>query len=248
MMSTDNKSWARRLLVLQVFLLAVLVIAPLGHKAELLPFAAAFLGALLAMALVLITGVLGFAMWLWAWAKKAPQLRLQAGCAAVIGVAPVLVAVVVVGPANFAVPPIHDISTDTENPPQYVAAKRERSPAENTLEYPGAEVARLQRQAYPEVGPLLSELPVEAAFERSLAVVEALGWRLLEQEPGSGRIEAVEETAWFGFKDDIIIRISAAGTGSRVDSRSVSRVGKSDLGANAARILRFQRAFEAGVE
>ena len=242
-MNPDNKPWTRRLLALQGLLLVLLVLGPLGHKFELLPFAVAFLGALLALVLAFAAALLGIVVVLWSWVGKRAHLRFHAAWAALVGVAPVLIVVAVVGPKNFAVPPIHDISTDTDNPPQYVAAVGERTAGENTLDYPGEEVARLQRQAYPEIGPLIVELPVEAAFARSLATVEALGWRLLDQDPAAGRIEAVEETAVFGFKDDIVIRVTAAVAGSRVDTRSVSRVGRSDLGANAARIQRFQQAF-----
>ena len=66
-----------------------------------------------------------------------------------------------------------------------------------------------------------------------------LGWEIAAAVSGEGRIEATDQTFWFGFKDDVVVRVRAADGGSRVDVRSVSRVGRSDVGTNARRIRRF---------
>lgn len=140
--------------------------------------------------------------------------------------------------AAVAAPPIHDITTDTENPPRFVAAVALNAPGRT--DYGGAALAEQQRSAYPDLQPVtLPEAPADA-FRRALAAVERMGWTLLASDPDSLRIEATARTFWFGFEDDVVIRIAAAGeAGSRVDVRSLSRVGVSDLGANAIRVRAF---------
>jgi uncharacterized protein (DUF1499 family) len=137
------------------------------------------------------------------------------------------------------VPRIHDISTDTENPPLFVAVLPLRKDAENTAVYGGKEVADQQRKGYPDIQPLLLGVPPQVAFARALDTAESMGWTLVASNPAEGRIEATDRTLWYGFKDDIVIRVAPSGSGSRVDVRSVSRVGRSDIGINAQRIRQF---------
>ncbi|NHA16008.1 DUF1499 domain-containing protein [Thioalkalivibrio sp. XN279] len=143
-----------------------------------------------------------------------------------------------------SLPFIHDITTDTVNPPVFVAVLPLRADAANPPEYPGEEVAQQQREAYPEVQPLLTELSTAEAFDRAEQVARELGWEIVVTVPQDGRIEATDTTFWFGFKDDVVIRVRPTADGSRVDIRSKSRVGRSDVGANAARIEAFLEAFE----
>jgi uncharacterized protein (DUF1499 family) len=138
-----------------------------------------------------------------------------------------------------AVPPIHDITTDTADPPAFEAVLPLRADASNPVEYAGEEVAEQQRQAYPEVQPLLLDDPPARAFERALAAARDMGWEIVDADPGRGRIEATDTTLWFGFKDDVVVRVRPDGNGSRIDVRSLSRIGGSDLGANAARIRAY---------
>lgn len=135
-----------------------------------------------------------------------------------------------------SVPPIHDITTDLDRPPEFVDVRPLRADAPNPPEYGGEEVAAQQREGYPDLGPLRSDAPVETLFPAALETARAQGWKIVSSVPEDGRIEATETTFWYGFKDDIVIRIRAEGDGSRLDMRSKSRVGRSDLGANAARI------------
>ncbi|WP_242101501.1 DUF1499 domain-containing protein [Lysobacter sp. M2-1] len=141
-----------------------------------------------------------------------------------------------------AVPPIHDISTDTERPPEFVAVLPLRADAPNPAAYGGAEVAQAQREGYPDLGPLRMDLPPPEAFAKAEQVARDMGWEIVAADPATGRIEATDTTLWFGFKDDIVIRVEADGEGSRVDMRSVSRVGKSDVGTNAKRIRAYLQA------
>ena len=138
-----------------------------------------------------------------------------------------------------SVPRIHDISTDTENPPRFVAVLPLRKGAPNTAEYGGKEVAEAQRKGYPDIQPKMLEVPPTVAFSRALETAERMGWTLVANDPAEGRIEATDTTFWYGFKDDIVIRVTPAGAGSRVDVRSVSRMGRSDIGTNARRIRRY---------
>lgn len=138
-----------------------------------------------------------------------------------------------------AVPPIHDISTDTIDPPTFVAVLPLRQDARNSVEYGGEAIAEQQRRAYPDLQPLRLAMPPESAFEVALNSARSMGWEIVTAQPEQGRIEATATTLWFGFKDDVAIRVRADGNGSRVDVRSLSRVGQSDLGANARRIRAY---------
>lgn len=149
------------------------------------------------------------------------------------------------------IPPIHDISTDTDDPPQFVAVLPLRANASNTVEYGRSEgmtpeeLAALTRAAYPDLATVTLAMPPEEAFARALNAVDALGWDLVAQSPQDGRIEATDTTFWFRFKDDIVIRIRpAAGGGAEVDARSVSRVGRGDAGTNARRLRAFFEALD----
>jgi uncharacterized protein (DUF1499 family) len=146
---------------------------------------------------------------------------------------------------NDNIPPIHDISTDTADPPTYVAVLPLRADAPNTVEYGASpnmtpeQLAEMTRSAYPDLVTVTLAVPPDAAFERAMAAVDALGWDLVASAPDEGRIEATDTTFWFRFKDDVVIRIRPAPGGSTVDARSLSRVGGGDAGTNARRLRAF---------
>jgi uncharacterized protein (DUF1499 family) len=140
-----------------------------------------------------------------------------------------------------SVPPIHDITTDVANPPEFVAVAPLREDAPNPVAYEGDSIAALQQAAYPDVGPVMLALPPDSAFALALATAEGMGWEMVAVDRAAGRIEATAVTTWFGFLDDVVIRVSPASGISRVDVRSKSRVGRSDVGANAKRIRRYTR-------
>ena len=141
---------------------------------------------------------------------------------------------------------INDITTDTENPPAFetLARIRESERAVPSI-YGGPEYAAQQKEAYPEIQPLHLALPPAEAFARVLEQVRREGWTVVATDPARGRIEASAHTHWYGFTDDVVLRISADGTGSRIDMRSKSRVGNGDRGVNAARIREFLGTFKA---
>jgi uncharacterized protein (DUF1499 family) len=160
-----------------------------------------------------------------------------------------LIAIVPVGVLAWKasrVPAIHDVTTDTMQPPPFLAVIPLRAGALNPVDYGGPDVAARQRAAYPDLGPLLLTVPPGRAFDRALAAARSMGWELAASDPAGGRIEATDTTFWFGFKDDVVVRVTPLPTGSRVDVRSLSRVGGGDIGANAARIRRFLAAVKAG--
>jgi uncharacterized protein (DUF1499 family) len=141
-------------------------------------------------------------------------------------------------------PPIHDISTDTINPPRFVILDGARSGAQNGLTYGGPEVAAVQATSYPDVAPIQSTLPATDAFARALSVAKDMGWDIVAQNPDALRFEATAYTPIFHFADDIVVVFTPEAAASRVDLRSVSRVGRSDMGVNAARILAFAKKFK----
>ena len=140
------------------------------------------------------------------------------------------------------VPPIHDITTDTDNPPRFVAVAALRRDTPAGVEYAGAKIAGQQKRAYADIVPLALNLAPADAFARCLGAARSLGWEIDAAVPEEGRIEATDTTMFFGFKDDIVVRITRTAAGSRVDVRSASRVGRSDLGTNAKRVRAFLRA------
>lgn len=136
-------------------------------------------------------------------------------------------------------PPIHDITTAPENPPEFVAIAPLRSDAPNPTEYGGPDIAAQQREAYPDIQPLHLTVAPQQAFDTALAAAREMGWSIVDADSAALRIEAVDETFWYGFKDDIVVRLSPADGGSVLDARSVSRVGRGDLGVNARRIRAY---------
>jgi hypothetical protein len=145
------------------------------------------------------------------------------------------------------VPPIHDITTDTEHPPAFIALAAARAAAPNGLAYEGAAVAAAQQQAYPDILPYRSPLPPATLFAQAAMVARDAGWEMVAVEPQQGRIEATATSLLFGFKDDIVIRITPHEGGSQLDIRSMSRVGRSDVGVNARRIHRFLQRLKTAI-
>ena len=136
------------------------------------------------------------------------------------------------------VPPIHDISTDLENPPVFKAIVPLRAEAPNSLDR-SADLGDQQRRGYPDIQPLTLAVPPDRAFDDALQTAQAMDWEIVSADKSTGMIEATDTTAWFGFRDDLAVRLTPWGSGTRVDVRSVSRVGVSDTGTNARRIREF---------
>jgi uncharacterized protein (DUF1499 family) len=146
--------------------------------------------------------------------------------------------------AAQAVPPIHDITTDTDDPPEFEAILPLRAAAPNPATYGGPAVAAQQHDGYPDIAPADYPIAPEAAFEAALAAAREMGWTIVAMDEATGRIEAIDRTYWFGFVDDIVIRVRPTDAGSRNDVRSTSRVGVGDLCTNAARVRAYLQELE----
>lgn len=142
-------------------------------------------------------------------------------------------------------PPVNDITTDTDDPPGFVAITPLRAAeGANPVTYQEAKFAEQQRRAYPDIAPLILALPPEAAFDRALSTARAMGWTIVAADNADGRIEASDKSRWFGFTDDIVIRVVPSGSGSRIDLRSSARLGRGDFGVNAARVRAYMAALQ----
>lgn len=190
--------------------------------------------------------------------RSGPGLR-RAGVAVLVGLAAAFVPVTGAMKGR-SVPMIHDISTDTANAPAFIALADARKASPNGLDYPGAlklsgqkawrgeckepcpTVAEAQAGAYADIVTFKSALPAAELFAKAQAVVAAKGWQIAANDAGALRLEATATSFFFGFKDDVVIRVAADGAGSKLDMRSASRLGLSDLGANAERIRAFLAA------
>ncbi|MCK5425379.1 MAG: DUF1499 domain-containing protein, partial [Emcibacter sp.] len=160
-----------------------------------------------------------------------------------------LIGLVLAAPVSYlrmskggGVPPIHDITTDVINPPVFIALVGKRGEGANSLDYEGAELAAAQKASYPDVKPLMVSEGPEQVFKKALNVARKQGWKITGVDAGAMRFEATDRSLWFAFADDIVVTIKATEAGSQIDLRSVSRVGQSDLGVNAKRIMAFQKA------
>ena len=230
-----------------VLALLVLALGPLGWRLGWWHFRFAFVWLMPGAGFLALAGAaLSILALAFGWSHLGSRGLAVAGIGIAVG------AVIAYVPWQYdrlrgVVPPIHDITTDTDNPPAFVAAVKLRPAGSNTVAYEGAELAGKQKAAYPDVAPVKLDVPPADAFKRALDTAKAMsGWTVVDSDPATGRIEANETSRWFHFTDDVVIRVAADGAGSRVDVRSVSRVGRSDFGVNAGRIRAYNAALTQG--
>ena len=164
-----------------------------------------------------------------------PWVPILAMCIGLAAAAPPLI---LKGRAG-RVPPIHDITTDTQDPPQFATLAPLREQGPNKAAYEGAAAASAQLQAYPDIKPVTLAVPPNEAVQKVIDAARSMGWEVVSSDAAAGRVEATDTTGWFGFKDDIVMRVRPQASGSRVDVRSASRVGRSDIGKNADRVRSF---------
>lgn len=240
--------WSRLLVVSAVVAVLLLVAGPLGYKFGLSPLQPSLVSLLLALFAGALVVLLSIIMVIVSQVKGLARNRNLTLVSLVVAAIPIVVMVPQIMAAQ-SVPAIHDISTDTADVPEFVEIVALRAEAPNDLEYgmeniPADEHAQLQREAYPDVVTLESTLNVADAVNRAADVLKAQGHDVVNVDPQAGIVEGTATTFWFGFKDDMVVRVRPDGDGgSIVDMRSVSRVGQSDVGANAARILAFLDEF-----
>jgi uncharacterized protein (DUF1499 family) len=210
-------------------------------------FAVAVLGALVAF-------VLGIAA-LWNIWQTGQSGAAAAGVSATLAAA-ILAGALVIIVLGAGTPAINDVSTDLIDPPIFDIIASRRPGNANSIAYPGAAMAEVQRTQYPDIRPLDTRRSAAEAYTSVLAITTKIGWRVVASgAPGErgpiGEIEATDKTLVMGFVDDITIRIKPLGqAGARIDIRSASRYGERDFGRNASRVREFlelvRRAIEAG--
>ncbi len=247
--------WVRAALVLSLLVLLYFFVAAFGTKFGLFDWTIGFaqmtvvwgVRVLLGAALVALVGVI---LALLVAPRRGVLTALGALLIPLLGLGYGLY----VRQAAADIPPIHDISTDLADPPSFsadVVRARAALTAGNDLDLlnahtqDGQRVVDVHRAHYGDIAPVVTALEPTRTFDIALDLAREQGWTITHADPASGRIEAVAESFWFGFKDDIAIRVRAADGGARVDMRSVSRVGRSDMGANAARMRPYLATLRA---
>lgn len=155
----------------------------------------------------------------------------------VLGILPFACVTVYLGPERVQSSLIHDISTDTDNPPLFQQARTMRKAADNSTTYGGAALA------YPDIKPIYDDMSRDEALTRVVQVVLGMNWTLVNADFASGIVEAYDTTRVFALVDDIVIRVRSRGAGSRIDIRSASRASPVNAGMNVARIRRFIATF-----
>src|ERR1700704_5525349 len=237
-------------LVLSGIALVVLAVAPFGSRLGWWPYSFGLYWLMPASgligALAVVLSVLALAL---GWSGLRPRGLGVLSAALCLGAAFVYV------PWQYSrvrstLPPIHDITTDTDNPPEFRAVLPARA-AEHAggVKYDDPQVPQLQKVAYPDLAALKAALPVAKAFDDALHVAKSMpGWTIIASDADTGHIEATQQSRWFRFTDDIVIRVSSDVAGSRIAVRSTSRQGLSDYGVNAARIRTYIGALRKRLE
>lgn len=234
---TGFASWHLKLALLAV---ALIILAALGHRLAVIDFRLALLvivaGAVMSL-LAVISSLLSIIKLLRKTKKNNLTPTLVGLILGLIITTPVVIAI----QTGLTVPAIHDITTDLQDPPKFNAVLALRTSAHNTLERENpTNLAELQQAGYPNLTSILINQQPDQVFTAAHKLVKARGWDIVAASAAEGLIEATASTLIMGFKDDIVIRIRSNKTNKVVvDMRSVSRVGESDLGANAARIEAF---------
>lgn len=221
--------------MLGLFALLLVVLPGPLHKWQLLSLSSAYTAMQFGLYVGIATVVLLLTQFIFMRSTVQRVSAVVSGVCAAIAITIVLSLITQVK----GVPPINDVSTDVVMPPKFVAVAALRADSPNSVEYAGIETAALQLKAYPELKTLRYKNNTNTVFVTILDVIEQLDWQLVHADANIGIVEATDTSAWFGFEDDVVIRIKSKPAGTFVDIRSKSRVGKSDFGSNAARIKQF---------
>jgi uncharacterized protein (DUF1499 family) len=242
-------TWARRLAVFAaVAALASILVVRFGFL-EVKPALATFFAALGCAGLSILVALAGFiAIW-HSGSRGMGRILL----ALLIDMA-ILAYPAYLGLQYRKLPAIHDITTDSIDPPRFDALARLRvGDGANPAVYAGLYSAEQQRQAYPDLETVQLDVPAQKAYDVTLEIITRRKWRVVDARAPQlprreGHIEAVARTTIMGLREDIAIRVLPDGEGSRVDIRSSSRYFESDLGSNAARITKLIEDINAAVD
>ena len=230
-------AWSIRLAFIAIVVAALgLTLARYDVVPKLTGFSA-FLGSGLLAALALLLGIAALLI------GRQQALPSRGKLLAAIAVSLAFVGFLASRPmAAGEVPAIHDITTDLANPPQFEALKVR----EDNLAGVGtvANWQKLHAGAYADLRPVEIALPVAQVTAEAVRLAQEQGWQIAKSDPARGHVEATASVSYIRFHDDVVLRIvpTQDGAASRVDMRSISRVGVSDLGVNAKRIRAFLKA------
>lgn len=226
--------WARRL---AVFALVVALLAVLIERSDLLEIVPVLATLAAALGLALLAILTAFASFAMLWRNGGPGFA-QAATAVFIGAA-LLAYPGYLAYKGYKLPPVTDITTDPIDPPRFDVVARLR-PA-NSSAYPGLATAELQKEAWPDIEPLMVSVNPKAAFDGAMTVIAKRKWRVVDArapQPGrEGHIEAIARSPVMGIRDDVVVRIRPTSEGAKIDVRSASRYRYPDFGGNAERVL-----------
>ena len=240
--------WSRIFVTAEIAALIVLVVMVLGHKLEWLPFRAAFIIFALMLLLLVLAALISIVSFFVVALSSASGNSVVWLLSSALGLVPLLAIFASVGQGLIA-PKIHDISTRFDPPLEFLRAQTLRRASENALTPVTDKVRSQQVEHYPNIQTLiLTNSSVLEVFHAAKDLVSNEGWHLSVANDEDLRFEAVVQSRWFGFKDDVLIEITKTNDTVHVDMRSVSRVGLSDLGANAQRIERFLSALSMALD
>jgi len=243
--------WSRRLALFSLVATMVAVIIVRSGALDIVPALSTLAGALV---LAVVAILLAFGAGIFIWRDGRGGLR-HAVAAVLIGLA------LIAYPGYLAVrayqlPQIYDVTTDPIDPPQFDAIARLRPRDANPIVYEGLYAAELQQAAYPDIEPEDTTTSPQEAFDVAMKVITKRRWRVVDARPPrelsatqvsdaragkddharDGIIEAVARSLILGFREDVVVRIRPTSDGTRIDVRSASRYGRTDLGSNAARV------------
>jgi hypothetical protein len=225
-------AWSSRLAWFALAVAALSVVIVRSGALELEPALATFGAALVFAALAIL---LAFAAFVSIWRHGRMGLG-RAIWGLLLGLA-LLAYPAFLGARAWKLPAIYDVTTDTASPPRFDALATQR-PGMTAYHI---DFAPLQRAAFPNVGPAQYDAPPKQVFDITLALITKRKWRIADvKPPAPGRreatIEAVARSLIMGFPDDVVVRVTQVGSGSRVDIRSASRHPWPDFGVNASRV------------
>jgi uncharacterized protein (DUF1499 family) len=229
--------WARATLIGSVVALVLLFLGPVGTRLGIWDFQVGLLMLIPAGVLLAVIGLIVGIISIFVSRKRGYSGDMPAIITSIVVCAVIVGFMGIQFQKGTSVPPIHNISTDLNDPPQFNAVVALRGESSNPLEYDAAKIGPQQQAAYPEVKSLTVSTSKAETIANVVAALVDMGLDIVAVDEAAGTVEATATTFWFGFKDDIVVRVRESNGGSIVDARSVSRVGLSDLGVNASRIL-----------
>jgi uncharacterized protein (DUF1499 family) len=229
--------WARRIALFSLAATLVAVIVVRSGALDIVPALSTLAGGL---ALAIVAILLAFGAGIIIWREGIGGVR-EAITALLIGVA-LIAYPLYLGAKAYRLPAIYDVTTDPIDPPRFEVIARLRPRDAHPVTYAGLYAAEQQRASYSDIEPDLTDSSPQEAYEAALKVITKRKWAIVDARPPlgaggrEGHIEAIAHTLILGFRDDVAVRVRATPDGSRIDIRSASRYGRSDLGANAARV------------